>query len=127
MTANSKILDCGWAVNMMFPTEMKARAVLKYNALTDVDHLSTPTPTSVTVRCFVVARHVVESEVSTSDVRVAFMRATASEPNYGKPNSNKEYFDDDDVAFRTSPAAQCDPYCQTPAICSVSCTTQAKL
>ena len=30
--------------------------------------------------------------------------------------------------FRTSPAAQCDPYyCQTLAICSVSCKSQAKI
>ena len=37
--------------------------------------------------------------------------------------------DDDGMwVFRTSPAAQCDPYyCQTLAICSVSCKTQAKL
>ena len=44
-----------------------------------------PTPTSMTVRCLLFYAASLGLEVSTSDVRVAFMHAVASEPKFAKP------------------------------------------
>ena len=60
-------------------------AVLKDYAVTKLDDLYAPTPTSMTVRCLFFYAAWFELEVCTSDVRVAFMHAVASEPKFAKP------------------------------------------
>ena len=82
---DAKILDCGWAMKMKSPSEVRARVVLKDYAVTKLDDLYAPTPTSMTVRCLLFYAAWFELEVSTSDVRVAFMHAVASEPKYANP------------------------------------------
>ena len=64
---------------------MRPRVVLKDYAVTKLDDLHAPTPTSMTVRCLLFYAAWFESEVSKSDVRVAFMHAVASEPKFAKP------------------------------------------
>ena len=71
---DAKILDCGWAMKMKSPSEVRARVVLKDYAVTKLDDLYAPTPTSMTVRCLLFYAAWFELEVSTSDVRVAFMQ-----------------------------------------------------
>ena len=56
---DAQILDCGWAMKMKSPSEVRARVVLKDYAVTKLDDLDAPTPTSMTVRWFVVLRGVV--------------------------------------------------------------------
>ena len=73
------ILDCGWAMKMKSPSEVRARVVLKDYPVTKLDDLYAPTPTSMTVRCLL---FYAAWEVSTSDVRVAFMHAFAPEPKF---------------------------------------------
>ena len=70
---------------MKYPTEVRARVVLKDYAGTKLDDLCAPTPTSMTVRCLLFYAAWFELEVSTSDVRVAFMHAVASERKFAKP------------------------------------------
>ena len=82
---DAQILDCGWAMKMKSPSEVRARAVLKDYAVTKLDDLYAPTPTSMTVRCLLFYAAWFELEVSTSDVRVAFMHAVASERKFAKP------------------------------------------
>ena len=82
---DAQILDCGWAMKMKSPSEVRARVVLKDYAVTKLDDLYAPTPTSMTVRCLLFYAAWFELEVSTSDVRVAFMHAVASEPKFAKP------------------------------------------
>ena len=41
---NVKILDCGWAMKMKSPSEVRARVVLKDYAVTKLDDLYAPTP-----------------------------------------------------------------------------------
>ena len=82
---DAKILDCGWAMKMKSPSEVRARVVLKDYAVTKLDDLYAPTPMSMTVRCLLFYAAWFELEVSTSDVRVAFMHAVASEPKYANP------------------------------------------
>ena len=84
---DAQILDCGWAMKMKFTSEVRARVVLKDYAVTKLDDLYAPTPTSMTVRCLLFRAAWFELEVSTSDVRVAFMHAVASEPKFAKPSS----------------------------------------
>ena len=79
VSKDAQILDCGWAIQMKSPSEVRARVVLKDDAVT------APTPTSMTVRCSLFYAAWFELEVSTSDVRVAFMHAIASEPKFAKP------------------------------------------
>ena len=64
---------------MKSPSEVRARVVWKDYAVTKLDDLYAPTPTSMTVRCLLFYAAWFELEVSTSDVRVAFMRTVASE------------------------------------------------
>ena len=82
---DAKILDCGWATKMKSPFEVRARVVLEDHAVTKLDDLYAPTPTSMTVRCLLFYAAWVGQEVSTSDVRVAFKHAVASEPEFAKP------------------------------------------
>ena len=81
---DAKIFDCGWAMKTKSPSEVRARVVLKDYAVTKLDDLYVPTPTSMTVRCLLFYAAWFELEVSTSDVRVAFMHAIASEPKYAE-------------------------------------------
>ena len=76
---DAKILDCGWAMKMKSPSEVRARVVLKDYAVSKLDDLYGPTPTSMNVRCLLFYAAWFELEVSSSDVRVAFMHAVASE------------------------------------------------
>ena len=71
-------------MKMKSPSEVRARIVLKDYAATKIDHLYAPTPTSMTVRCLLLYAAWFEGEVSTSNVRVAFMLAVASEPKFAK-------------------------------------------
>ena len=82
---DAQILDCGWAMKMKSPSEVRARVVLEDYAVTKLDELYAPTPTSMTVRRLLFYAAWLELEVSTSDVRVAFMHAVASEPKFAKP------------------------------------------
>ena len=82
---DAQILDCGWAMKMKSPSEVRARVVLKDYAVTKLDDLNAPTPTSMTVRCLLIYAGWFEMEVSTSDVRVALMHAVASERKFAKP------------------------------------------
>ena len=82
---DAPILDCGWAMKMKSPSEVRARVVLKDNAVPKLDDLHAPTPTSMTVRCLLFYAAWFELEVGTSDVRVAFMHAVASERKFAKP------------------------------------------
>ena len=82
---DAKILDRGWAMKMKSPSEVRACVVLKDYAVTKLDDLYAPTPTSMTVRCLLIYAAWFGLEVSTSDVRVAFMYAVASEPKCAKP------------------------------------------
>ena len=82
---DAKILGCGWAVKVKSPSEVRARVVLKDYAVTKHDDLYAPTPTSMTVRCLLFHAAWFGLEVSTSDVRVAFMHAVVSEPKFAKP------------------------------------------
>ena len=79
------ILDGGWAMKMKSPSEMRARVVFKDYAITKLDDLYALTPTSMTVRCLLFYAAWFKLEVGTSDVRVAFMHAIASEPKFAKP------------------------------------------
>ena len=72
-------------MKMKSPSKVRARVVLKDHAVTKLDDLYAPTPTSMTVRCVLFYAAWFELEVSTSDVRVAFMHAVASEPKFAKP------------------------------------------
>ena len=81
---DAQILDCGRAVKMKSPSEVRARVVLKDYAVTKLDDLYAPTSTSVTLRCLLFYAAWLELEVSTSDVRVAFMHADASERKFAK-------------------------------------------
>ena len=81
---DAEILDCGRAVKMKFPSEVRARVVLKDYAVTKLDDLYAPTPTSMIVRCLLFHTAWFALEVSTSDVRVAFMHAFASERKFAK-------------------------------------------
>ena len=56
---DAQILDCGWAMKLKAPSEVRARVVLKYHAVTKLDGLYAPTPTSMTVRCLLFLRGVV--------------------------------------------------------------------
>ena len=47
---DAKILECGWAMKMKSPSEVRARVVLKDYAVTKLDDVCAPTPTSTTVR-----------------------------------------------------------------------------
>ena len=58
---------------------------MKDYAVTKLDDLYAPTPTSMTVRCLLFYAAWFELEVSTSDVGVAFMHAVASERKFAKP------------------------------------------
>ena len=58
---------------------------MKDYAVTKLDELYAPTPTSMIVRCLLFYAAWFELEVSTSDVRVAFMHAVASERKFAKP------------------------------------------
>ena len=69
---------------MKSPSEVRARVVLKDYAVTKLDDLHAPTPTSMTVRLLFYAAWF-ELEVSTSDVRVASMHAVVSEPKFANP------------------------------------------
>ena len=82
---DAKIFDYGWAMKMKSPSEVRARVVLKDYAVTKLDDVYGPTPTSMTVRCLVFYASWFELEVSTSDVRVAFVHAVPSEPKFAKP------------------------------------------
>ena len=82
---DAQFLDCGWALKMKSPSEVRARVVLKDYAVTKLDDLYAPAPTSMTVRCLLFYAAWFELEVSTSGVRVAFMQAVASEPKLAKP------------------------------------------
>ena len=75
---DAKILDCGWAMTMKSPSEVRARVVLKDYETTKLDDLYAPTPTSIAVRCLLF-------HAAWFDVRVAFMHAVASEPKFAKP------------------------------------------
>ena len=44
---DAKILECGWAMKMESPSEVRARVVLKDYAVTKLDDLCAPTPTSM--------------------------------------------------------------------------------
>ena len=70
---------------MKSSSEVRARLVLKDYAVTKLDDLYAPTPTSMPVRWLLLYAARYELEVSTSDVRVAFMHAVASEPKFVKP------------------------------------------
>ena len=59
-------------MKMKSPSEVRARIVLKDCAVTKLDDLYAPTPTSMTVKCLLFYAAWFELEVSTSDVRVAF-------------------------------------------------------
>ena len=72
-------------MKMKSPSEVRARVVLKDYAVTKLDDLYAPTPTSMTVRCLLLHATWFELEISTSDVRVAFLHAVASEPKFAKP------------------------------------------
>ena len=73
-------------MKMKSPSEVRARVVLKDYAVSKLDDLYAPTPTSMTVRCLLFyAAWFDELDVSTSDVRVAFMHAVASERKFAKP------------------------------------------
>ena len=72
-------------MKMKSPSEVRARVVLKDYAVTKLDDLYAPTPTSMIVRCLLFYAAWFELEVSTSDVREAFMHAVASEPKFPKP------------------------------------------
>ena len=48
---DAQILDYGWAMKMTSPSGVRARVVLKIYAVTKLDDLHAPTPTSMTVRC----------------------------------------------------------------------------
>ena len=72
---DAKILDCGWAMKMKSLPEVRARVVLKHYPVTKLDGLFAPTPTSMTVRCLLFYAAWFGLEVSTSDVRVAFMHS----------------------------------------------------
>ena len=80
--SDAKILDCGWTMKMKSPFEVRARVVLKDYAVTKLDDLYAPTPTRRTVRCLLFYAAWFGLEVSTPDVRVAFMHAVASEPKF---------------------------------------------
>ena len=80
-----EILDCGWAMRQKGPGEVRARVVLKDFATTKVDEYYAPTPTSVALRCLMCYAAVKNLKVSTSDVKVAFMHASASEVKYARP------------------------------------------
>ena len=82
---DAQILDCGWALKMKSPSEVRARVVLKDYAVTKLDDPYAPTPTSMTVRCLLFYAAWFELDVSTSVVRVAFMQAVASERKFAKP------------------------------------------
>ena len=82
---DAQILDCGWVMKMNSPSEVRARVVLKDYAVTKLDDLYAPTPTSMIVRCLLFYAAWFELEVTTSDMTVAFMHAVASEPNFAKP------------------------------------------
>ena len=82
---DAQVLDCGWAMKMKSPSAVRARVVLKDYPVTKLDDLYAPTPTSMTLRCLLFYTAWFELEVSTSDVRVAFMHAAASEPKFAKP------------------------------------------
>ena len=82
---DANILDCGWAMKMKSPSEVRARVVLKDYAVTTLDDLYAPTPTSMIVRCLLFYVAWFGLEVSTSDVRVAFMHAVASDSKFSKP------------------------------------------
>ena len=82
---DAPILDCGWAMKMKSPSEMRARVVLKDCSVTKLDDLYAPTPASMNVICLLFYAAWFELEVSTSDVRLAFMHAVASKPKFAKP------------------------------------------
>ena len=44
---DAKILECGWAMKMESPSEVRARVVLKDYAVTKLNDLCAPTPTSM--------------------------------------------------------------------------------
>ena len=67
------------------PSEVRARVILKDYAATKLYDLYAPTPTSMTVRCLLFHAAWFGLKVSTSDVRVAFVRAVASEAKIAKP------------------------------------------
>ena len=46
---DAQILDCGWAMQMKSTSEVRARVVLKDCAVTKLDDLYAPTPTSMIV------------------------------------------------------------------------------
>ena len=66
-------------MKMKSPSEVRVRVVLKDYAVSKFDDLYGPTPMSMNVRCLLFYAAWFELEVSTSDVRVAFMHAVASE------------------------------------------------
>ena len=82
---DAQILDYGWAMKMTSPSGVRARVVLKIYAVTKLDDLHAPTPTSMTVRCLLLYAAWFGLEVSTSDVRVAFLHAVVSDPKFAKP------------------------------------------
>ena len=74
-------------MKMKSPSEVRARVVLKDHAVTILDDLHAPTPTSMTVRCLLFYAAWFGLEVSASDVRAAFMHGVASEPKFKEPPS----------------------------------------
>ena len=64
----SEILDCGWAMRLKSPIEVRARVVLKDFATTKRDDLYAPTPTSTTIRILLLYAALLKLEVSTADV-----------------------------------------------------------
>ena len=83
------ILDCGWAMRLKSPIEVRARVVLKDFAHTRRDDVYAPTPTSMTIRILLLYAALLKLQVSTADVRVAFMHATASVAKYARPPSEQ--------------------------------------
>ena len=81
----SEILETGWAMRLKSPIEVRARVVLKDFAHTKRDDVYAPTPTSMTIRVLLLYASILKLEVSTADVRVAFMHANASQSKYARP------------------------------------------
>ena len=66
------------------PFEVRAHVVVEDYEVTKLDDLYAPTPTSMTVRCLLFYAAWLKLEVSTSNVRVAFMHTVASERIFAK-------------------------------------------
>ena len=75
-------------MKMKSPSEVRARFVLKDYAVTKLDDLYAPTPTSMTVRCLLFHAAWFELEVSTPDVRAAFSRMAVPDQESNERNEN---------------------------------------